>query len=74
MGLGVDKFSDFIFLAFAFSSHRPNETGSRSVLFQPLLVMFNELYGFSFTIYLLSGWLQSPFPETDILAHDSGHL
>ena len=36
--------------------------------------MFAEMYGFPLTIYFLSGWLQSKFPQTDIFAHGSGHL
>ena len=36
--------------------------------------MFAEMYGFPLTIYFLSGWLQSRFPQTDIFAHGSGHL
>ena len=32
------------------------------------------MYGFPLTIYFLSGWLQSRFPDVDWFAHDSGHL
>jgi protein-S-isoprenylcysteine O-methyltransferase Ste14 len=32
------------------------------------------MYGFPLTIYFLSGWLQTRFPQTDLFAHGSGHL
>jgi protein-S-isoprenylcysteine O-methyltransferase Ste14 len=32
------------------------------------------MYGFPLTIYLLSGWLQTRYPEINWFSHDAGHL
>ena len=32
------------------------------------------MYGFSLAIYLLAGWLQTRFPQLDLLTHDADHL
>jgi protein-S-isoprenylcysteine O-methyltransferase Ste14 len=32
------------------------------------------MYGFPVTIYLLSGWLQTHYPDVNWLSHDAGHL
>jgi protein-S-isoprenylcysteine O-methyltransferase Ste14 len=32
------------------------------------------MYGFPLTIYALSGWLQTRYPNLDLMSHNSGHL
>ena len=39
-----------------------------------LVALFAEMYGFPLTIYFLSGWLQSRYPNVDWFSHDAGHL
>ncbi|MEN8142626.1 MAG: isoprenylcysteine carboxylmethyltransferase family protein [Thermodesulfobacteriota bacterium] len=65
----------FIFFAFSFIKPKTKLDWRSLGAFSAFIVaMFVEMYGFPLTIYFLSGWLQSRFPQSDIFAHGSGHL
>jgi len=66
-----------IFIIFAFSFAKPQSArdwrsfGAFSAF---IIALFTEMYGFPLTIYILSGWLQTNFPDVNWFVHDSGHL
>lgn len=69
--------NSLVFILFAFSFIKPRtKTDWRSLgAFSAfILALFTEMYGFPLTIYFLSGWLSSRYPQINIFSHDAGHL
>ena len=66
-----------VFIIFAFSFFKPQTSrdwrsfGAFSAF---IVALFVEMYGFPLTIYVLSGWLQTRFPDVNWFSHDAGHL
>ena len=65
----------FIFFAFTFfKPQTPRDWRSFGAFSAFLVALMTEMYGFPLTLYFLSGWLQSRYPDIDWFSHDAGHL
>ncbi len=69
--------SSLIFILFAFSFTRPKhwrDWRSFGAFSAFVVALFTEMYGIPLTLYLISGWLGTRYPQLDLFAHSNGHL
>jgi protein-S-isoprenylcysteine O-methyltransferase Ste14 len=74
---GLVLVNSVVFILFAYSFFKPRtprDWRSFGAFSGFLIALFAEMYGFPLTIYFLSGWLQTRYPDVDWFSHDAGHL
>lgn len=65
----------FIFFAYSFYTPSTRRDWRSFGMYSAFIVaLFAEMYGFPLSLYFLSGWLSSRFPEVNWLSHDAGHV
>lgn len=66
-----------LFVIFAYSFYTPQtrrDWRSFGMYTAFIVALFAEMYGFPLSIYLLSGWLSSRYPDVNWWSHDAGHF
>lgn len=66
-----------LFVFFAYSFYTPltrRDWRSFGMYTAFIVALFAEMYGFPLSIYLLSGWLSSRYPDVNWWSHDAGHF